>query len=99
MSSLFGNMFYVWDNNHRLQTWLPCINSIHPNDVESHVYVNSFVLDTTCELVELLTTMTNLNKYVKIKPIIKTRQDHIVSEENFISQQFKTIVAIFHSIK
>jgi hypothetical protein len=92
-------MFYVLDNNHRLQTWLPCINSIHSDDVEWHVYVDSFVLDTTCELVELLTTMTNLNKYVKIKPIIKTRQDHIVSEEKFINQQSKIIVAIFHSIK
>jgi hypothetical protein len=80
--------------------WLPCINSIHSDDVEWHVYVDNFVLDTTCKLVELLTTiLTNLNKYVKIKPIIKTRQDHIVSEEKFINQQSKIIVAIFHSIK
>ncbi len=68
LSSLFGKVLYVWDNNHRVQAWLPCINSIHPNDVDWHVSVHSFVLDTTCELVELLTAMTNLNKYVKIKP-------------------------------
>jgi hypothetical protein len=68
LSSLFGKLLYVWDGNHRLQTWLPCINSIHPNDVDWHVSVRNFVLDTTCELVELLITMTNLNKYVKIKP-------------------------------
>jgi hypothetical protein len=68
LSSLSRKLLYVWDGNHRLQAWLPCINSIHPNDVDWHVSIHSFVLDTTCKLVELLIAMTNLNKYVKIKP-------------------------------
>jgi len=67
-SSLFRKLLYLWDDNHRLQACLPCINSIHPNDVDWHVEIHNFLFNTTCELVELLTTMTNLNKYVKIKP-------------------------------
>lgn len=68
LSSLSRKLLYVWDGNHRLQAWLPCINSVHLNDVDRHVSVHDFVLDTTCKLVELLTTMTNLNEYVRIKP-------------------------------
>ncbi len=46
LSFLSRKLLYVWDDNHRLQAWLPCINSIHLNDVDWYVYVHDFVFDT-----------------------------------------------------
>lgn len=51
-----------------LRAWLPYINLVQQNDVNWHVYVNNFVLHTTCKLIELLAIMVDLNKYVNIKP-------------------------------
>jgi hypothetical protein len=31
LSKLFGQMFHIWDDNHKLQVWLPYINKMHPN--------------------------------------------------------------------
>ncbi len=31
---LFGKMLHVWDGNHRLQAWFPCIKKVHPFDAD-----------------------------------------------------------------
>jgi hypothetical protein len=63
---LSRKMFHVWDNNHHLQAWWPYIDANHPNKPNWHIKVDSFVLDTTNGLIKLLTTMTNINKWVSI---------------------------------
>ncbi len=45
-----GGMFYVWDNNHQLQAWMPYISRVHPNDLSWHI-----VVDTKEGLIHLLT--------------------------------------------
>jgi hypothetical protein len=55
-------MFYVWDNNHWLQAWMPYIFRIHPDDLSSHIVVDSIILDTRKGFVHLLITMINMNK-------------------------------------
>jgi len=62
LSFLCGNLFHVWDRNHRLQAWWPYIDLNHPNEEDWYISINAFVLDTTNGLIELLITMTNLNK-------------------------------------
>ncbi len=60
----------MWDGNHRLQVWLPYINHLHNDEPSWHISIDSIVLDTSHDgLVELLTTMTELNKYV-LKPFL-----------------------------
>jgi hypothetical protein len=56
-------MFFVWDGNHHLQTWLLYIDMIHLDDYTLHILVDAIVLGTTDGLVELLIVMTNLNKF------------------------------------
>jgi hypothetical protein len=63
MCWLSWKMFHIWDGNHRLQAWWPYIDLNHPNETKWQVKVDSFVLDTTNGLVELLITMTNINKW------------------------------------
>jgi hypothetical protein len=52
----------MWDGNHRLQTWLPYINRVHPYDFALHISVDAIVLDIIDGLVKLLIAMTDLNK-------------------------------------
>jgi len=52
----------MWDGNHCLQTWLPYIDKVHPNDSTQHILVDAIILDTIDGLVKLLTVMTDLNK-------------------------------------
>jgi len=59
-------MFPIWNGNHHLQAWWPYIDANHPNEPNWHIKVHSFVLDITNGLVELFTTMTNINKWVFI---------------------------------
>lgn len=59
---LLGKMFHVCDGNHRLQTWLPYIERAHLEDEDWHICVESFMLNTRDDLVELLMVMTNFNK-------------------------------------
>jgi hypothetical protein len=59
---LSGKMFYVWDNSHYLQAWWPYIDLNHPNAPKWHLKINSFVMDTTNNLVELLIARTDINK-------------------------------------
>ncbi len=62
LSWISGKMFHVWDDNHHLQIQRPYIDANHRNKLDQHVKVDSFVLDTTNGLVELLTVMTDINK-------------------------------------
>jgi hypothetical protein len=55
-------MFHVWDGNHGLQAWCPYIDRVHALDEDFHIFVDSFFLNTTNGLVELLTMMINVNK-------------------------------------
>ncbi len=62
MKKLFNKMFFVWDDNHRLQTWLLYIDRMHKNEENWHVDMDSIVFDNKKRVIKLLTTMTNLNK-------------------------------------
>ncbi len=59
---LCGKMFHIQDGNHYLRAWWPYIDFNHPNQEDWHISVDASVLDTTNGLVELLTSMTDLNK-------------------------------------
>jgi len=62
LKSLSKFMFFVWDENHKLQTWLPYINHVHNEQPSWHIYMVSIVLNTSHRFFELLTTMMDLNK-------------------------------------
>jgi hypothetical protein len=59
-------MFHVSDDNHRFQARWPYIDVNHPNKLDNHIKVDSFVLDTINGLVELFIAMTKINKQVSI---------------------------------
>jgi len=63
-------MFHLWDENHDLHAWWPYIDANHLNELDYHIKVDSFVLDTTNGLINLLITMTNINKWVSIVNIL-----------------------------
>jgi hypothetical protein len=61
----FSNkMFFIWDENHNIQTWMPYVNRFHIDEPFWHIFIDSILLDIYHELEELLTTMIDLNKYV-----------------------------------
>jgi hypothetical protein len=62
LKPLFGKMFHIWDENHKLQAWFLYIGKVHPFDANWHIYVDSFVLDSKSGLITLLTTMIEFNK-------------------------------------
>jgi hypothetical protein len=62
-----GRMFYVWDNNHLLQAWMPYISRVHPYDFSWHIVVDSIMLDTRKGLVHLLVTKIDMNNKIKTK--------------------------------
>jgi hypothetical protein len=35
-----GRMFYVWDDNLRLQAWMPYISKVHPCDFSWHIVIS-----------------------------------------------------------
>jgi hypothetical protein len=45
IQKLSNMMFFVWDGNHRLQAWLPYIDQMHKTKENSHVAVDSIILD------------------------------------------------------
>ncbi len=57
-------MFFVWDNNHQLQAWMPYILRIHVDDLSWHILVDSNMLDMTKGLVQLFIAMTNMNNRI-----------------------------------
>ncbi len=64
MKSLSKCMFFVWDDNHKLQAWLPYIQLVHNEDLEWHYLVDSIVLYIVHGLVKFLIAMINMNKLV-----------------------------------
>jgi hypothetical protein len=59
---IYGEMFRVWDGDHIFQVWFPYIEKVHAFYVDWHICVDNFVLHTKSGLIELLTTMIELNK-------------------------------------
>jgi hypothetical protein len=64
LKSLSKHFFLYGNGNYKLQAWMPYINHLHDDEPSWHIFVDSIVLDTFHGLVELLTSMTKLNKYV-----------------------------------
>jgi hypothetical protein len=58
-----GRMFYVWDDNHWLQAYIPYIFKVHSDELSWHIATDSIMLNTRKGLVHLLTTMTYMNKF------------------------------------
>lgn len=55
-------MFHVQDENYHFQEWMPFIIQVHLEDAFWHICVDSILLDITKGLVELLSTMIELNQ-------------------------------------
>lgn len=61
----FSNkMFFIWDENHHIQAWMPYISRLHIDEPFWHISIDSILLDTCHGLEDLCTAMTNLNEYV-----------------------------------
>jgi hypothetical protein len=59
----FSNkLFFVWDTNHYIQTWMPYISRLHGDDPSWHIFVDSILFNTSKGLVEVLIAMIDLNK-------------------------------------
>lgn len=69
-------MFHICDGNYRLQVWFPYIDRVHPREKKWHICVGSFILNTNSKLVELFTTMMDINKWVSPYPT----SIHIISK-------------------
>jgi hypothetical protein len=59
---MFGKMFHVWDEDHRFQAWFLNIEKVHPLNVDWHICMDNFFLDSKSGLMDLLTTMMKFNK-------------------------------------
>jgi hypothetical protein len=38
-----GRMFYVWDDNHWLQAYMPYISKVHSDDLSWHIAMDSIM--------------------------------------------------------
>jgi hypothetical protein len=47
---LSNKMYYIWDANHCLKTWMEYIKDNHPNNLEWHFVVITMVLDARKQL-------------------------------------------------
>lgn len=47
---LSNKMYYIWDANHCLKTWMEYIKDNHPNNLEWHFVVRTMVLDARKQL-------------------------------------------------
>jgi hypothetical protein len=56
-----NKMFFVWNDNHRLQTRLPIINKDHADDFEWHFGVESIFLEIKNDIFKMLTTLDVVN--------------------------------------
>jgi hypothetical protein len=61
---LSRQMFFVWDDNHKLQAWLPYIQLVHNEDFKWHYSMDYIMLNIVHGLVKLLTSMIDMNKLV-----------------------------------
>ncbi len=62
MQRFTRRMFFVWDNNHQIQAWMPYISRVQLDDMFWHIVIDSIMLDMKEGLVWLLIAMINLNK-------------------------------------
>jgi len=69
ISNFYQVVCFLWDGNHKLQAWLPYIQHVHHENLEWYYLVDSIVFNTSHALVELLITMTNLNKSISTLPL------------------------------
>jgi hypothetical protein len=51
---LSNKMYYIWDANHCLKTWMEYIKDNHPNNLEWHFVVRTMVLDARKQTIGLL---------------------------------------------
>ena len=58
-------MFFVWDENHKLQAWWEFINKTHHLDYDWHYAVRAMVILTKNDITSILTTMHDINKATK----------------------------------
>ncbi len=59
----FSNkMFFVWEENHYIQTWMSYISRSHGDDPSWDIFVDSILLNTYKGLVELFIAVIVLNK-------------------------------------
>jgi hypothetical protein len=55
-------MLLVWDGNHCIEAWMPYFNKLHSDEPSWHINADLILLNTFHVLVELLTSMIDLNK-------------------------------------
>jgi len=86
----FSNkMFFIWDENHHIQTWMPYISRLHIDEPFWHISIDSILLDIYHGLEELLTAMIDLNKYIFFPCVYFT----IVQKSNML---FFFLFPMFH---
>ena len=56
-----GNMFMVWDGNHRLKTWMPIIEQFHAHDMNWHFCVEGVILDPRENVTSVLAAWHEVN--------------------------------------
>ena len=62
--TLYKNkMFFIWDGNHIFFAWKNCIDRVHTEDYEHHVFVNCIILEPQLDdIPSLLIVMHDINK-------------------------------------
>jgi len=62
LAFLANKMFFVWDGNHRLQTWYPYIERQHREDYDWHISVEARLLVTLGFTGEVINAMNDINR-------------------------------------
>ena len=56
-------MLFIWDGNHRVLVWKNCIDRVHTEDYECHVFVDSIILEPQLyDIPSLLIAIHDINK-------------------------------------
>ena len=61
LAQFAGNMFFVWEGNHRLTAWWRHINNHHPRDKDWHISVDCIVVDPRNCTAVFLNAMNDIN--------------------------------------
>jgi hypothetical protein len=61
LSQFVGKIFFVWEGNHRLTTWLRHINKHHSMDKNWHISVDCIVVDPRNCAAVFLNAMNDIN--------------------------------------
>jgi len=65
LECLTKKMFFVWDGNHRLQTWYPYISRHHGDEYDWHFSVEARLLDTLGHTGQVINAMNDINRYIR----------------------------------